>query len=104
MMFDFDNITSKQTLLQSIHPYSLTSLIKIHHVGCVLKVACHSHLMTTLHKGMHGVKRLYLGTSCEEAGDANKGFHFFDKMLLYKMRNSDIWFHILPIEPQEDIC
>ena len=47
-----------------------------YHVGRMLKVTRHRHLMTTLHEGLHGVERLYLGTTCKEAGDANEGFHF----------------------------
>ena len=46
-----------------------------HHVGCVLKVTRHRHLMPTLHESMHGVERLYLGATCEEAGNADEGFH-----------------------------
>ena len=46
-----------------------------HHVGRMLKVARHRHLMPSLHEGLHGIKRLYLSTSCEEAGDADEGFH-----------------------------
>lgn len=46
-----------------------------HHLGGMLKVTRHRHLMPTLHEGLHGVKRLYLSASCEETGNADEGFH-----------------------------
>ena len=58
--------------------------VAVNHVGRMLKVACHSNLMPTLHKGLHGVERLYLGTTCEEAGDTDKSFHSLTKCFFIK--------------------
>ncbi len=55
-----------------------------HHIGGMLIVARHRHLMPTLHEGLHGVERLYLGTTCEEAGDADKSFHSLTKCFFIK--------------------